>query len=187
MSLIGRRDLLILLIGSDKQEDYCGSVRGITRLQKYVFLLQEEGGLHLSGDDFEFSPYKAGPYCPKIYDDLELLENLGLIRTIASAESTEIESADIEKLSFDDLLDGVLKAPDSFEERKYTLTRKGKERVQRLLADSDTHSFSQEIHKVKSKFANYSLRDLLRYVYTKFPDMTTESEIIEHVIGRRRN
>ena len=44
------------------------------------------------------------------------------------------------------------------------------------------------IRKIKSKFGHYSLDDLLYYVYTKYPDMTTESEIKEQVLrkGRKR-
>ena len=42
------------------------------------------------------------------------------------------------------------------------------------------------IRRVKSKYRGHSLRDLLRHVYRKFPEMTTESEIIDAVLDRNR-
>jgi hypothetical protein len=42
------------------------------------------------------------------------------------------------------------------------------------------------IRKVKRKYGHYSLSDLLYYVYTKYPDMTTESEIKDKVLGKRK-
>jgi len=188
---IGRRELLLLLIGVDPEGRSHGVISGITRLQKLLFLLQEEEHISPTGGGFEFVAYKAGPYSAKLYDDLELLQNLGLIRSEATAESSEAETADIEKLSFDELiggfddLDGVSKAADSFEERRYTLTEKGRERAQRLMSTAGSEAVTDGIRKIKSQFSRHSLHDLLRYVYTRYPGMTTESEIIAKVLGRK--
>jgi len=189
MSGIGRRELLLLLIGLDEHGSSGGSVSGITRLQKLLFLLESEGRIQPSGEGFRFEPYKAGPYSSKLYDDLELLENLGLVRSEATAESTVTETADINRLSFDDLiggfdeLDGGSRAADSFEEKRFTLTEKGKERVKVLLSGGQYEPIVSGIRRVKAKYSHYSLRDLLRYVYTKYPGWTTESEIIDEILG----
>jgi hypothetical protein len=42
------------------------------------------------------------------------------------------------------------------------------------------------IQKMKSRFGNHSLSDLLQYVYTKYPAMTVESEIKDEVLKRVR-
>jgi len=47
-----------------------------------------------------------------------------------------------------------------------------------------TEAFDK-IKKIKSKYGALSLQDLLHYVYTKFPDMTTASEIKGKVLRRR--
>ena len=191
MAGIGSRELLLLLIGLDEDGGSQGSISGITRLQKFLYLLEMESGVRPTGTGFEFQPYKAGPYSPKLYDDLELLENLGMIRSAATADSMDQESADIDRLSFDDLvggleeLDGSSRAADSFEERRFALTDKGKKRVEQLVQNAGNDPVSDGIKKVKSKFSRYSLRDLLRYVYRKYPEMITESEIIDEVLGRR--
>ena len=87
---------------------------------------------------------------------------------------------------FDELGVSPMKA-DSFEERRFTLTSKGRERAERLLGDPEYAQAVDGIRRVKSKYSSHSLRDLLRHVYRKFPDMTSESEIIDSVLGRKSN
>ena len=190
MSEITSRQLLLLVIGIGEDSTPPRGVSGITRLQKLLFLLDQEQEVRPEGG-FDFEPYKAGPYSPKLYDDLELLENLGLIKSEATAESTITETTDIRRVSFEDLMGGFdemnISPPkaDSFEERRFTLTDKGRLRVEALLENPEYSSKVDGIRHVKSKYSRYSLRDLLRYVYRKYPDMTTESEIINEVLGSR--
>ena len=190
--MISSRELLLLLIGVDEDRQQFDTVSGITRLQKFIFLLDREEDIRPNDSGFGFQPYKAGPYSPTLYDDLELLENLGLIRVEVGVESTITESTDISRLSFEDLMggfDGLSVGPpkaDSFEERRFILTDKGKERVEKLLENPEFGTAVDGIRQVKSKYSRHSLRDLLRHVYRKFPDMTTESEIIDSVLGRRK-
>lgn len=191
MSAVSRKTLLLLLLGLDQDGGLEGCVNGVTRLQKLLFLLEREDHVAPEQNGFEFEAYKAGPYSPKLYDDLELLENLGLIQTEASGESTPTESADISRLSFDDLLggfeelDGASKAPDSFEERRFALTDAGRQKVQEILSEDPHADVVSGIKRLKTQFSHFSLRDLLRYVYKKYPDMTTESEIVEYVLGKK--
>lgn len=190
MTEIGRKQLLLLLIGLDEDARPNGNLSGLTRLQKFLYLLEREAGVQPSSGGFEFEPYKAGPYSPKLYDDLELLENMGLIKGEGTAESTPTERADIERLSFGDLIGGPGQVDgsrsDAFEERRFSLTEKGKARAEALLKDPDYAPVVEHVRTVKSKFSRYSLKDLLRYVYEKYPEMTTKSEILDEVLGRRR-
>ena len=189
--MISNRELLLLLVGLDEDPERSGTVSGITRLQKYLFLLEREENIRPGAPGFGFEPYKAGPYSPTLYDDLELLENLGLIRAEGGAESTLTESTDIRRLSFEDVMGGFDELgvgeprADSFEERRFALTATGKERIEKLLRNPEFAQAVDGIRRVKSKYSGHSLRDLLRHVYRKFPDMTTESEIIDAVLGRR--
>jgi hypothetical protein len=193
MAGIGRRELLLLLIGCDEATSLTDSIVGITRLQKMLFLLEQEGHVHARGDGFAFEPYKAGPYSSRLYDDLELLENLKLVRSEGTAKSTATETAELNRLNFEDLMggfedrEGGLPAGDSREARRFSLTPEGKNRAKKLLANNEYQPVVDGIRKVKSKYSHYSLRDLLRYVYKEYPDMTVESEIIDEVLGRRRS
>jgi hypothetical protein len=79
MATIGAREMLLLLIGLDETPSASG-LGGLTRIQKLLYLLETEEKIRPSGDGFKFEAYKAGPYSPRIYDDLEFLENLNFIK-----------------------------------------------------------------------------------------------------------
>lgn len=191
---VSKQQLLLLLLGLDGSGVSMKGIGGITRLQKLLFLLWKEAGIEEVESGFEFKPYKAGPYSRKLYDELELLENLGFIQGEAQGEATDAEAAELEELSFEDLMgddgqtfgDVEATASDSFEERRFTLTQKGIDTVKAILAKQDSKPFADGIRKIKSKFANYSLQDLLYHVYTKYDDdgWTSESEIRDKVLRK---
>lgn len=196
---MGKQYLLLLLLGLDTKGGVSPvGIGGITRLQKLLFLLWKEAGICEIEASFEFRPYKAGPYSRKLYDELELLENLGFIRAETQGEATEAEAAEIEDLSFEQLM-GDDAAPfqdvatrsrastaDSFEERRFTVTGKGVQTIEKLLAQAETKPFAEGIRKIKTRFANYSLQDLLYHVYTKYEadGWTSESEIRDQVLRK---
>jgi len=196
MATISRRDVVLLLLGVSSRREATEGIGGITRLQKLLFLLEREQNFRPTGDGFEFSAYKAGPYSSRLYDDLEFLENLGLIETEVSGEVTEPEAAEVDLLSFEELMgdeadtssgspsDGF-GATDAYEERRFTLSEAGKQKIATMVKSGEYDPVVNGIKKVKSKYGQYSLSDLLYYVYTKYPEMTTESEIKDKVLRRR--
>ena len=191
---VSKQQLLLLLLGLDGPSVSAKGIGGITRLQKLLFLLWKEAGIQEVESGVEFKPYKAGPYSRKLYDELELLENLGLIQSEVQGEATEAEAAELEELSFEDLMgddgqtfgDAEATSSDVFEERRFTLTDKGLEGARELLNRPELTPFTDGIRKIKSKFANYSLQDLLYHVYTKYEaeGWTSESEIREKVLRK---
>jgi uncharacterized protein YwgA len=155
-----------------------------------LFLLEKEGHVKPSGEDFEFTPYKAGPYSPRLYDDLEFLENLGFVESRVTAESTEEESAEVD-YTFEDLIEPEQQLEqrgrpeaDSYEERVFFLTSEGRSRVERLIEGTESGEIADRIRSLRKKYSRYSLNDLLYYVYTRYPEMATESEIREKVLRR---
>ncbi|MDR3725272.1 MAG: hypothetical protein P4K83_12415 [Terracidiphilus sp.] len=213
MVKIGRRLFMLMLIGLDDQADK--GLGGITRIQKLLYLLDSEENIKPGADGFNFVPYKAGPYSPAVYDDLESLENFGYLKRHCGAkpvgksggdptfeelmgletEATAAEKSEVD-LTFEELMgpedvigantDEFAPTSDSYKESRYCLTEKGRAKIEELLKNQDYAPFVEGIRKVKSRFAKYSLNDLLYYVYTKHPDMTTESEIKEKVLRRRQ-
>jgi uncharacterized protein YwgA len=192
MATIGRRELLLLLVGLDDPTER--GLGGITRIQKLLFLLDAEENIKPGAEGFKFVAYKAGPYSPKIYDDLEFLENFGFLKRSGYSEATEAEKSEVD-LTFEELMgpedvigaseEDVAPTPDTYEEARYHITPEGKKKVEELLRQQQYQPFIEGIRKVKSRFAKYSLNDLLYYVYTRHPEMTTESEIKEKVLRRR--
>lgn len=189
---IGRRDLLMLVVGLAAENRLDDAIGGITRLQKYLYLLDKEEGITPSGEGFEFEAYKAGPYSSKLYDDLQFLENLGLLESEVTADVSELEVPEVEALDFDELLgegspgDAAGETPEAFEERRFRLTEKGRSRVRELLSHPETQPFADGVRRIKSTYGRHSLSDLLYHVYTKYPDMATASEIRDKVLSRRR-
>ncbi len=202
---VSKQQLLLMLLGVDGSITIAAEptasargIGGITRLQKLLFLLWKEAGIQEVDNGFEFKPYKAGPYSRKLYDELELLENLGYVQGEPQGEATEAEAAELEELSFEQLMgDGLppfqdvptrdkATTADTFEERRFALTARGLKTVQELLAKPDLKPFAESIRRIKSKYANYSLQDLLYHVYTNVePDIwTSESEIREQVLRK---
>lgn len=189
---IAGRDLVLLLLALEDASRPNQGIGGLTRLQKLLFLLEKEAGLKVK-DGFDFKPYKAGPYSSKLYDDLEFLENLGLIRSTVSGRATEQEAAEID-LSFEDLISPLnelerdptqrLGTADDYEERRFSVTEKGRERIAALRQRGDLKETTEAIRKIKAKYGRYSLNELLYYVYTKYPDSATESEIRDKVLRR---
>lgn len=197
---VSKQHLLLLLLGVDGPSASKKGIGGITRLQKLLFLLWKEAGVKQVDDGFKFTPYKAGPYSRKLYDELEMLENLGFVRSEAQGEATEAEAAELEELSFEQLMgDGGqpfqdvptrarATTADTYEERRFTLTDKGLKVVLNELSKPDTKPFVDAIRSIKSRFASYSLQDLLYHVYTKYASegWTDESEIRDSVLAKGR-
>jgi len=191
MAHISRRDLLLLLIGTRADGQPSDSVGGTTRLQKYTYLLEREQSIVPSKDGFEFQAYKAGPYSRRIYDDLELLENLGFVSSEETGDATEGEATEISALSFEDLMgvsdsSDTTEGPDAYAEKHYKLTEQGLRKVRGMVDSRQYEPFVDGIRTVKSKYGRYSLNDLLYHVYTKYPEMAMESEIRSKVLGKGR-
>lgn len=191
MAEISSRDIVLLLLGLSPGGTTTEGLGGITRLQKLLFLLEREEQIIPAGNTFQFTAYKAGPYSSRLYDDLEFLENLGLVESEIVSEATEPEAAEVEEMTFDDLVsDGHsvpeenMKAADAYEEHRFAITSRGLAKVEKLVENREFKPAVDAIRAVKSRFGRYSLSDLLYYVYTKYPDMALESEIKDKVLRR---
>ena len=100
-------ELLMLLLRSLRER----RIRGRTRLQKIVFLLEEQG----IDFGYEFKPYLYGPYSETLKGNLSMLTELGLV----NEESEEIE------------YDGVV-----HDRYVYSLTTEGRRFADRIEAKS---------------------------------------------------
>jgi len=182
---ITRGQILMMLLAAPGPQGQEGEpLQGTTRLQKLLFLMENEANIKpTKGNDFDFTAWKFGPVSKDLYDDLEKLENLGLLESepVSEPSSTELDEYG---LSFDDLMgEEESQSRDSFEEKKYRLTAKGLEWLRKRDVQKETFN---KISRIKEKYGALSLQDLLHYVYTNFPQYTTASEIKGKVLRRRR-
>jgi len=121
-----------------------GKIDGKTRLQKMVFLAQEEEGLE---NFYKFEKYNYGPYSFDLSDDLNVLKSLGLISI--TKESFETEG----------MFDGKV--------FHYRLTERGREKISEIRSE-----IIENVQTISQKWnsSERSLESLIDYVYDNYMD-----------------
>lgn len=177
--LADRIDLLLLLLNAPGRTGRAGEgVLGVTRLLKLLFIAGHELGADaLTPAPYAFVPYKFGPFCGAVYDDVSVLVHSGLVKRAELDDDGEVHRAD----AIDEDL------PGNGANVLYRLTRKGREFARALEepAARKRRNILAGLRVVKTELASLPLRDLLRYVYTRYPEYATESEILGRVLGRQ--
>ncbi|MHA1201435.1 MAG: hypothetical protein ACTSQ4_02815 [Candidatus Heimdallarchaeaceae archaeon] len=126
-----------------------GYVNGRVQFQKLLFLLEKNYHINTG---YDFIPFKFGPYCQVIQEDIHHLDDYGYI------EHEEVEKAGGEIL------------------HRYQITDHGE---QYLLENDFGDIYDQVIQDLCYDFKNYSLRQLVEYVYDNYPEYTAHSQIKE--------
>lgn len=136
---------LTLLSVADEQ-----SVKGITRLQKLIFLVEQE--LLNEDDYYKFRAGQYGPFSRGLYDDIDDL----------------VESR---------FIDEEIERTPVGERKTYTLTEKGQRAVTNALQHDEVGFDPKELAKKIESYEGEGLRDLLKYVYSKYPEMARNSKL----------
>lgn len=146
-----RKLLPLALMYADDQEP----VEGRTRLQKMVFLLQQElveCDRMAEGLEYEFIPYDYGPFSKELYDDLDTMIDEDLV------DDTE-----------EPLSSGEVKYV-------YEIEDEGEEVVDSQYADEEEGAeilaLAQEI---KERYNDVLLSDLIEQVYSEYPHYAERS------------
>lgn len=172
-----RGDLLLLLLAAPGKSHSAGEgIAGVTRLLKLLFIAQHELGADaLTPAPYAFVPYRFGPFCSAVYDDLSVLVRAGLVRRVELDDEGEVQRTD-------DLDEGL---PGNGSNVVYRLTRRGREFARALAgpAEKKCRNLLAGLGIVKARLAPLPLRELLRYVYSRWPEYTVESEILARVLG----
>lgn len=132
-----------------------GVIRGMTRLQKVLFLIQKEAGF----GNFNFKPYKFGPFSPEIDNLVVSLEEQGLLEVIETTEYNPLQESPTKTI---------------------ILTDKGMCRAKELSATVDRVT-SLKVSFLAKRFVKVPLTYLIAYIYAKYPEYTNLSEIKEIV------
>ncbi|MDE0498622.1 MAG: hypothetical protein OXH86_14840 [Acidimicrobiaceae bacterium] len=172
-------DLVVLLMGApSKVPALQNRIEGITRLEKLVFLLERESSFgNILTEDTEFKPYNFGPFSANVYKAVNYLSAYGLIEDSAKiADSREDSWEQIRVID-----DGHA---DPYATRVFALTDLGVEYYAALMEGLDDSTRRiDELRKFKHQYAALPLRQLIRYVYNKYPDTTSNSLIRDEVLG----
>ena len=164
-------DAIVLLLGAHtKIAALRDQIRGVTRLEKLVFLIDNETLFgELIKEDAEFRPYNFGPFSEVVYKAVGFLSSYGLIEdTGSSSENTEDSWEQIAVIS--------IERPDPYVTRDFRLTGSGKKYYAALAKDIPAN-FIRELSDFKDQFGSIPLRQLIRYVYRRYPHVTEQSLI----------
>lgn len=131
---------------------------GKTRLQKLIFLMNQE---IFDRAEFEFEPYKFGPYSSKLLAAMDELMELGLIKE-AINEYCE---------------------PDRFIS-EYEISSDGLERADQLIQKINPTKLVQ-IEEMVHEHGYNEINSILHHVYVKYPNFTENSLIRDNVLHQQ--
>jgi hypothetical protein len=180
MSKLNRKDIILLLLYAPGLSGEMGeAIKGRTRFTKLLFLLKELYNVDKEVKNYyTFEPYKIGPFTEELYNDLDVLETMGLVEIRAKDFVEESEMLEIQKIPREDnpltYADTEAIPADLYQEFDYKLSDKGR-RITEVLYDSVSSSLKQAVEDVKRRFGSLLLVELLRYIYRNFPKMATKS------------
>lgn len=164
-------DLVLLLLAAPTSVPSARNrVNGITRLEKLLFLVEQETSVpsSVTGEKLAFIAYNYGPFSKDVYQAVEILEEAGLVREERVVDGKTIDS--MEDVDVTGAVEG-----DEYVERRFELTDKGK-LVAGLLSRHHPDVLHQLEH-IKNRYAERPLSALIRYVYTTYPESAANSKI----------
>jgi hypothetical protein len=167
-------DLVVLLIGAPGGPHERGYLEGVTRLEKLIFLLERETpAAKWSTERADFRSHKFGPFSAKIYRAVDTLAAYGLLVDSAKeAQSPEDRWEAINVLGTE---------VDAFTQRTFKLTGRGM-RYYEVLVSLLPAEAEGVLTAFKDRFASLPLRQLVRYVYERYPEYTDKSEIRDEIL-----
>lgn len=170
-------DAIVLLLGAPSRVPTLRNrVEGITRLEKLLFLLERETplGEELS-ENPEFESHNFGPFSSKIYQAVDTLTAAGLLEDSTAIASSTEDAWEAEHL--------IGTSPsDPYATRNFSLTEKG-QRYYKALINELRPGTEDLVERFKQRFAALPLRQLIRYVYQRYPDFTDKSLIRKDILG----
>ncbi|QIO25559.1 type II toxin-antitoxin system antitoxin SocA domain-containing protein [Haloarcula sp. JP-L23] len=141
---------------------YMDSIRGVTKLQKLLFLIEQETEFFEEYEEdiaFNFAPYKMGPFSEMVYEELHFLLQMGAI------EATPMDDGPLAGVDDDDLSN-----------KEFSITPKGTKIASQLVEILEP-KYQTELAEIVESYGDLSLSELLEVVYTSYPAFATESEI----------
>jgi len=169
-------DVVVLLCGAPGGPQPRGSLEGVTRLEKLIFLLERETPVRTWLTEVaDFRSDRFGPFSAEIYKAVDSLWAYGLLEDSARfADDAEDRW---------ETVNVVGKDVDEFTTRTFKLTERGLRYYDALIAELPDNA-ETVLQTFKDRFARLPLRQLVRYVYERYPEYTDKSEIRDKILGR---
>ena len=170
-------DAIVLVLGAPGGTDRPGYLEGVTRLEKLVFLLERETPVRdWLTEKADFRSHRFGPFSSKIYRAVDTLAAARMVRDSAKSAPTTEDRWEALNVLMDD------EDVDPYTTRTFELTERG-QRYYSVLLEELPPGAEQALVNFKSRFARLPLRQLVRYVYERYPQFTDKSEIRDEILG----
>jgi uncharacterized protein YwgA len=187
--LADRKDLLLLLLYAPGRTGRLAEpLLGMTRITKLLFLALTELNLRkLTRTTYCFQPYKLGPFAPELYDDLEILIQAGLVRAVSvQPDGMPFIRTDAQTVRLLTKLNSGITAAERLDAARVLLelTPKGRRLARVLLQQAlrRHRTLLSGLKIIKAQFGALPLTRLLSYVYRRYPEYTTRSQIIDRIL-----
>lgn len=186
--LIGADYLLLMLYLNNKEP-----IKSAVRLTKMMFLFNEEIAPRLkkSGAEIDcdvlpnFQAYNYGPFSKDVYEQIELFQSIGFVRVKNLNAKEEMDEVDNwEEQPFIDELESqpTYVNRSSGKYLKYELITNGENYVVEEILNNLTSKQLEILSEFKTRITQTPVKAILRYVYSKYPDMTENSLIKDEVL-----
>ena len=143
-SKLSRLDILLLLLKKGSHDGSKGVISGKTRLQKLLFLVQDELTSRGYKARYAFRPYLYGPYSRELYTDIEWLRMNDLIEV---------------KTNFDEY-SGLT--------TDFMITEKGKKKLEKVMDPFVFENIDEIVEGVIAKYGQMSVTQLVEFVHKEF-------------------
>lgn len=191
--LTGADYLLILLY-----LDNCSVIKGAIRLMKMMFLFEKEIKKMLENIKhkslFNFEPFNFGPFSKEVYQQIEFFSSIKFI-SVKSIDINDNDKDEYKMIESDDYEESIFinemfsqdkdfVKEDDYKFFQYKIESEGIRYVEseifskKLLAESQRELLA----KFKQKINSMTPQQILKYVYTKYPEYTTKSKIKNKVL-----
>jgi len=167
------KDLMVLLLHAhDRHGD--DAIRGMTRLQKLLFVIEQK----LAADRSRFYAYSYGPFNEEVNDTAEALKLQGYVKGAQSVSAR--------RPTFAEMMASAMARSGPSEEsttvEQFALSARGHEAAERLRRSNRAYeqlfAYIQELRK------EWDTADLVERVYQTWPKMADRSLIKEQVSRR---
>lgn len=172
-------DLLLVILYSPGASKKRGEpIKGLTRMQKLFFLLWKEGGFDKYVPELRnFIAYNYGPFSNELFDDIEFAESIDLIKTSKSNPEFQIENTDEIEVHHESLAVSDIDLRKFKTREDFGLTERGLEVAKEIWNELGKEE-KELLRKIKTLYNNMPFMQLIRYVYSKYPDYAKESVLL---------
>ncbi|WP_308149414.1 hypothetical protein [Spiroplasma sp. AdecLV25b] len=176
-------DYLLLLLYLDNKKP----IKSLTRLVKMMFLFNKEV-VHNIKDNVklnllpEFIVYNFGPFSRDVYEQVELFRSLKFIEVASNSRVEEMGAFDNFELaaSCDD--DKEFEVDPLYIMYEYRIAQNGINYVEQKILPLESNVIDL-LTRFKQKITTLTIKQILYYVYNKYPNYINKSLIKDEVLG----